>query len=74
MGRLSGYSADQVIRVAERLGYAARRQRGSHVIMAHASGAEVVIPRHRVVADGTLHNLIKAMGLTVDEFIAMAKK
>ena len=42
--------------------------------MAHLSRAELVIPDHRVVADGTLSRLIKTMGLTVDEFIAIVKK
>lgn len=32
------------------------------------------IPRHRELAEGTLRAVIDTMGLTVDEFLRLAKK
>jgi predicted RNA binding protein YcfA (HicA-like mRNA interferase family) len=42
---------------------------GSHVIMLKAGQtASLSVPQHRAVAPGTLRSLIRASGMTVEEF------
>jgi len=64
-------TAQQLIRVAERLGFTLDRQRGSHAVYYRESdGARVVIPIHhgKSVKPKTLLAILHDMGLTVDEF------
>jgi predicted RNA binding protein YcfA (HicA-like mRNA interferase family) len=45
------------------------RQRGSHIIMVKAGeNVTLSIPDHREVAKGTLRSLIRAAGITMNEF------
>lgn len=75
MGRLAGYSAREVARVAEDDGWEFARQRGSHVIYEHPSFARrLVIPDKRTLGEGLVRDLIGVMGLSVDEFLRRAKK
>ena len=58
-------------RAFERLGWVFRRQTGSHMILTKAgSVASLSIPDHRELAPGTLRKLIRAAGITVEEFRA----
>ena len=64
-------SGRDVVRVFESLGWEAVRQAGSHIIM--TKDEELItlsVPAHREVAKGTLRSLIRAAGLTVEEFVA----
>ena len=64
-------SGREVVRVFESLGWEAVRQAGSHIIM--TKDEELItlsVPAHREVAKGTLRSLIRAAGLTVEEFVA----
>lgn len=74
MSRLPAVTSRKVIRVAEKLGFALDRQRGSHAVYLRASDRRrLVIPIHKGkdLKPGTLRGLIDDMGLSVDEFIAM---
>ena len=63
-------SGAEVVRIFERLGWSAVRQRGSHIIMVKdGERATLSVPDHREVARGTLRGLIRAAGLTFDEFL-----
>jgi predicted RNA binding protein YcfA (HicA-like mRNA interferase family) len=45
------------------------RQRGSHVVLLKAGSiASLSVPQHRELAPGTLRSLIRAAGMTVEEF------
>ena len=62
--------AREVVAAFEELGWTAARQRGSHVIMVkEGSTATLVIPDHTEIARGTLRGLIRAAGITVQEFL-----
>jgi predicted RNA binding protein YcfA (HicA-like mRNA interferase family) len=53
----------------ERPGWIVRRQTGSHMILTRPGHlASLSIPDHRELAPGTLRKLIRAAGITVDEF------
>ena len=50
------------------------RQRGSHVVMVKdGSMATLSVPDNKEVAKGTLRSLIRASGLSVDEFIELTR-
>lgn len=70
MPALRSLSGKEVVRIFESFGWSVARQRGSHIIM--VKEGEIVtlsIPNHKEVAKGTLRSLIRAAGLTVDEFL-----
>jgi predicted RNA binding protein YcfA (HicA-like mRNA interferase family) len=70
--RLSGRAA---VKVFERAGWQVARQKGSHIILVKdGSWATLSVPAHKEIAPGTLRSLIRASGLTADEFAAFAKK
>lgn len=71
--KLSAATAKDLVRVAERLGFVFRRQRGSHAIYVRPSDqARVVIPMHRgEVKRKTLRAIIQDLKISVDEFGSM---
>jgi predicted RNA binding protein YcfA (HicA-like mRNA interferase family) len=57
---------------AVRAGWYADRQRGSHVIMLKpGKEASLSVPQHSELAPGTLRALIRAAGLTAEDFTAL---
>jgi predicted RNA binding protein YcfA (HicA-like mRNA interferase family) len=70
MPALPVISGRKAVRAFENFGWQVARQRGSHIIM--IKDGEMVtlsIPDHKEVAKGTLRSLIRAAGITVEEFI-----
>jgi predicted RNA binding protein YcfA (HicA-like mRNA interferase family) len=60
-----------VVATFVKLGWQVARQRGSHIILIKpAHLASLSVPDHQEVAKGTLRSLIRASGLTVEEFVA----
>ena len=68
--KLPTATAKDLVRVAERLGFVLRRQRGSHAIYVRQSDqAPVVIPMHRgEVKRKTLRAIIQDLKISVEEF------
>ncbi len=63
------------VKAFERDGWKLARQKGSHVILVKTgSWATLSVPDHRELAPGTLRSLIRASGLTVEQFVALTKK
>ena len=81
MPKLPRVKASEVVRALERLGFQQVRQKGSHVILkkqilVEEAGEErtlevgCVVPLHQKdVAVGTLNNILKQAGVSVEEFI-----
>ena len=70
MPKLPVMSGEEAVRAFERAGWHVDRRRGSHVVMLKSGSiASLSIPQHRELAPGTLRSLIRAAGLTVEEFI-----
>ena len=64
-------SGRKAVRAFEKHGWQVVRQRGSHVIMIkQGESTTLSIPDHTELAKGTLRSLIRAAGLTVDEFVS----
>ena len=72
MARLPAISGAEAVRRLERAGWRRDRQRGSHVVMLKAGEiASLSIPQHRELAPGTLRALIRAAGMTVEQFVEL---
>ena len=75
MPRLPMLSGQEAAKVFGRAGWIVARQRGSHMILLKPSHqATLSIPDHKVVAKGTLRSLIRAAGMTVEEFVSLADR
>jgi len=75
MPPLPNLSGRAVVKAFGRNGWEVARQKGSHVILVKdGHWATLSVPDHREIAPGTLRTLIRASGLTIDEFVALAKK
>ena len=60
----------EVAAIFESMGWTIARQQGSHIIMTKEGAiATLAIPAHKEVAKGTLRSLIRAAGITVQEFL-----
>ncbi len=71
-GQLPILSGKTVRRVLQNDGWEFVRQRGSHMILVkEGSISTLSVPDHKEVARGTLRGLIRAAGLTTDEFLAL---
>ncbi len=69
MARLPVISGAEAVRRFKRAGWRVERQRGSHVILLKEGRvASLSVPQHSELAAGTLRALIRAAGMTVEEF------
>jgi predicted RNA binding protein YcfA (HicA-like mRNA interferase family) len=70
MVRLPVVSGRDAVRALEKLGYVVDRQKGSHIVLRHAEPPfrRITIPDHKEVAKGTLRAILRAAGLTTEEF------
>jgi len=67
-------SGAEVVKCFQRAGWRIDRQRGSHVILIKTGHiASLSVPQHKEVAPGTLRSLLRAAGMTVEQFSAFAK-
>jgi predicted RNA binding protein YcfA (HicA-like mRNA interferase family) len=63
-------TANDVIRVLRRNGFAQIGQKGSHQKWRHADGRQVIVPIHgsKLIPIGTLRSIIEGSKLGVEEF------
>jgi predicted RNA binding protein YcfA (HicA-like mRNA interferase family) len=62
-------SGREVRLALERAGFIFRRQKGSHMILRRAEPyARAVVPDHKQVRVGTLRQIIREAGLSVEQF------
>jgi len=72
MPKLPKVSGSEAVRALEKLGFSRSRQRGSHIVLIKTApdGKKIcVIPNHKELKSGTLHDILKQAGVTADEFI-----
>lgn len=71
MGNVPVLSPQEVMRLLERLGFGAVRQRGSHMQFRHPDGRSTVVPFHkgRDISPILLRKIASDIGLTVQELI-----
>ena len=65
-------SGRDLVRVLEKVGFVAKRQRGSHIVLRRDNPpARVVVPDHKVVRIGTLRSILNTAGITVEELLKL---
>ncbi|MDJ0580468.1 type II toxin-antitoxin system HicA family toxin [Crocosphaera sp.] len=70
MSKLPAISGKECIKALKKIDFLVYRQHGSHITLIRENpSTQVTIPNHRTIAKGTLRNIIRQAGLTVDEFI-----
>jgi predicted RNA binding protein YcfA (HicA-like mRNA interferase family) len=69
--KLPVISGAQAVQALRRIGYEVDVQEGSHIILRHSEPPHrrLSVPNHKELAKGTFRALIRAAGLTVDEFV-----
>jgi predicted RNA binding protein YcfA (HicA-like mRNA interferase family) len=68
---LSGY---EVIKALRKAGFIVVRQKGSHVRLKKIEITKVInitVPLHDSLKKGTLHRIVKASGLAIEEFLKL---
>lgn len=75
MPSLPTMTGREAVRAFANDGWQMVRQRGSHMVLVKEGHmATLSVPDHRELAKGTLRSLIRASGLSVDEFLAFTRK
>ena len=71
MPKLPVLSGREVIRILSKIGFAEKRQKGSHVILIKETEGlkkALVVPLHKEIDPGTLLEIIRQAGLKREEF------
>lgn len=68
MAKLPVCSGAEAVRAFEKLGYKQVSQKGSHVRLKAEGRTSLTVPLRRTVAKGTLRDLIRESGFTVQKF------
>jgi predicted RNA binding protein YcfA (HicA-like mRNA interferase family) len=72
MTRLPRVSGRKCIKALQKVGFYVKRQRGSHITLRRdLPFCQVVVPDHKELDTGTLHDIITTAGISVDDFIAL---
>jgi predicted RNA binding protein YcfA (HicA-like mRNA interferase family) len=72
MPALPVLSGRKTVRAFGKLGWLVARQRGSHIILVReGENVTLSVPDHKELAKGTLRSLIRAAGITVEEFLRL---
>ena len=72
MSRLGSYKGEKVVKAFQQAGWEISRQRNNHIILekeGYEATLSVPVHKGKNVKRGTLRNLIKDAGMTVDDFI-----
>ena len=73
MGRLPVLSGGEAVKAFVKAGWFVDRRRGSHMILVKdGHPATLSVPDHKELAKGTLRSLIRAAGMTAEDFTALA--
>lgn len=70
MGKLANISGKEAVKAFGKAGWILVGQVGSHCVMTkEGERANLSIPQHKELSVGTLRALIRAAGMTVDQFL-----
>ncbi len=62
------FSGKEITRALRRIGFIVDHQRGSHIFLHNLEkNISVVVPNHNKIKKGTLHNILKKAGITIEE-------
>lgn len=62
------FSGSQIVKALRRIGFVVDHQRGSHIFMYNLEKSiSIIVPNHKEIKKGTLNNIIKKAGVSIDE-------
>jgi len=62
------FSGKDIVRALRRLGFIIDHQRGSHIFLHNLDKNQtVIVPNHKEIKKGTLHNILKSTDLSIDK-------
>jgi predicted RNA binding protein YcfA (HicA-like mRNA interferase family) len=76
MPKLPVISGNELVRALKKAGFVEVRQKGSHVSLQKVAAEKTlktVVPLHKELAKGTLHDILHQTGLSKDEIIELLK-
>jgi predicted RNA binding protein YcfA (HicA-like mRNA interferase family) len=68
MGKMPQISGKELGRILLRLGFQFKSQRGSHMEFQRGKTETIIVPNHRIIRRGTLHDILKYLGLSLEDF------
>jgi predicted RNA binding protein YcfA (HicA-like mRNA interferase family) len=72
MSKLPVVSGADCVNALEQVGFQVARQRGSHMILVREDPRTTVsVPNHSELDRGTLRSILRQVGLSVEEFVAL---
>jgi len=71
MAGLPVISGESCVAALAKLGYRRVRQKGSHLRLACEGRAPVTVPLHPTLDRGTLRSILRAIDLSVDDFLEL---
>jgi predicted RNA binding protein YcfA (HicA-like mRNA interferase family) len=71
MTKLPVVSGRDLVKALAKIGYLSDHQTSSHIILRHHAPPHrrLTIPNHKEIAKGTLKNIIREAGLTIEELL-----
>jgi predicted RNA binding protein YcfA (HicA-like mRNA interferase family) len=72
MPKLPSISGARLVRALKRAGFVELRQRGSHISLEKRTPEKTfrtVVPQHQALAKGTLSDILRQAGLTVEQLL-----
>ena len=69
MSQLPILSGREIIKILNRLGYYAVRQRGSHIRLSCLNKRSITVPDHQEVSRGLLRKILRDAEVSIEEFI-----
>jgi len=68
-------SGKELVSALRKIGYEIDHQTGSHIILRNTKPGHrrLTVPNHRTVAKGTLRQVVREAGVTVEELIELLK-
>jgi predicted RNA binding protein YcfA (HicA-like mRNA interferase family) len=70
--KLPQISGLELIKKLKKFGFVITRQRGSHIRLEKNTPVETIkltIPNHKNLKKGTLHNILKVAGISLDDLV-----
>ena len=65
-------SGQELVRAHQRAGFVFNRQKGSHMVLRREDPrSRVVVPNHKQIRPGTLHQILNEAGLTVEQLLEL---
>ncbi len=74
MSKLPNISGRECVKALCKAGFYVKRQESSHIILRRDTPfAQTTVPDHKELDRGTLRGILRQIGMSVDEFVALLR-